>query len=402
MLADTTDQRRLETRVLGVLILNGMLAFSYNGVLGPFLPAIARTLDISVGDAAWLAAATAFGWITSAALAPRCIAHGGAKRIMLVGWTGMALTLLITPFLHSLGAILPDRLVGGIAGGLMGPSANVYLIEQFPPERQGRAFGWMSTGFALGGALLLPLLVFGSSLWAWQGSFVVQGALMMILSIVSRFLLPPDHVRQSPMRSPSGPQALAEIPLALLSANLTERIGYAIMVTFWPTLFIIRYHWSLSLVAVATGVMYCVGAFGSVGGGALLSRYHWRETSLYVLGVGLGGVMVLTIFAWAHIPSWGYVLGGCVYAFGDSAARPAYFQLMARSMRNYQKAMGWFAISNQLGSLTGNMAIPFLVAPTGYLGLGWAGVLLCFAAIGLVVVNRTTQFHVHRRSLDEY
>lgn len=402
MLADPVDQRRLETRVLGVLILNGMLAFSYNGVLGPFLPAIAHTLDISVGEAAWLAAATAFGWITAATLAPGCIAHGGAKRVMLLGWAGMALTLLLTPFLHSLGAILPDRLIGGIAGGMMGPSANVYLIEQFPSERQGRAFGWVSTGFALGGAFLLPLLVFGANWWGWQGSFVVQGALMLILGIVSRFLLPPGPVRQSPTPSRSGPQALSPIPLTLLSANLAERIGYAIMVTFWPTLFIIRYHWPLSWVAVATGGMYCVGAFGSVGGGVLLSRYHWRETSLYMLGVGLGGVMVLTIFAWAHIPSWGYLLGGCVYALGDSSARPAYFQLMARSMRHYQKAMGWFAISNQLGSLTGNLAIPFLVAPTGYWGFGWAGVFLYFTAIGLVTANRTAPSQLHRKSQDDY
>lgn len=56
--------------MLGILVFNAMLGFTYNGLLGPFLPAIAHTLGVPVVDAAWLAAAASLGWTVAASKAP--------------------------------------------------------------------------------------------------------------------------------------------------------------------------------------------------------------------------------------------------------------------------------------------------------------------------------------------
>ncbi len=371
--------------VLGVLVLNAMLGFSYNGVLGPLLPAIAGTLRIPVVDAAWLAAAASLGWTIAAAKAPSLVARWGTKTVILLGLTGMALTLIITPALPSLAALIPDRLLGGLACGLMGPAGNVYLIERFPAQSRGRAFGWVSTGFALGGAVLVPVLVVSSGWWGWQGSLVADGLFTVIAVAITAILLPlgvPSRTARDPE-----PFTWSDTPLVLLAANFAERTGYAIVMTFWPTLFIIRYHAPVTQVALATGAMYLAGAVGGVAGGTLVGRHHAREKALYLAGVGIGGLILVVMFAGSSLPAWGYVIGGCLYAFTDMIGRPAYFQLVSAARTSYRRTMGWFAVTNQLGGVTGNLGMPVLVAMSGYFTLGWAGLLLCAAAVGLVAAS---------------
>ena len=373
-----------ETHTLIVLMFNRMVAFAFNGMLGPLLVAIAASYRMPVSDAAWLAAATALGWAMAATKTPRYIGRYGAKRVMLLGLTGVAVTLLATPVLTPLPAILVARFLGGVGGGAMGPASNVYLIEIFSVERRSRAFGWVSTGFGLGGALLVPLLTYGSRFWGWRGSFVAEGLLILGAVVLSYAIFPPGH-RGSPDSGAKNSKArLSDSPLAFLGANFAERSGNALMMTFWPALLIVRYDWNLSLVAVATGVMYLGAALGSTLGGTLLSRYHWRERSVYIVGVGIAGLILGVIFGWIRLPAWAYVAGGCLYAISDNCARPAYFQLVSRARKSYRNTMGWNAISNQLGGVTGNMALPLLVAASGYALLGWVGLAISGVALGLV------------------
>ncbi len=372
--------------MLGILVFNAMLGFTYNGLLGPLLPAIAHTLGVPVVDAAWLAAAASVGWTVAASKAPTWVSRWGAKPLILLGLAGMALTMMVSSMLPSLTTLIVARFVGGLSGGLMGPAGNVYLIERFPARDRGRAFGWVSTGFALGGAVLVPILALSSSWWGWQGSFVADGIFMVIALGIGGIFLPrgPRPVRRT---SEVEPMAWSDTPLTLLAANFAERTGYAMMMTFWPALFILRYHAPMELVAGITGAMYLTGAFGSIAGGTLVGRRHTREKPLYLAGVGIGGLILALLFAGDSLPAWGYVMGGCLYAFTDMIARPGYFQLVSSGRGSYRRTMGWFAVSNQLGSVTGNLGMPLLVAVSGYFALGWAGLVLSSVAVGLVVAS---------------
>ncbi len=386
MLEEAAQRPRRDVSVLGFLVFNAMLGFTYNGVLGPFLPAIAHTLRVPVVDAAWLAAATSLGWTVAAAKAPTFVGRFGTKSVILLGLAGMAVTMVLSSMLPSLSALMVDRFIGGLSGGLMGPAGNVYLIERVPTHERGRAFGWVSTGFALGGAVLVPILVLSSSWWGWQGSFVADGLLMALALGTAGFFLP-QGTRPLRKAGEVEPLGWSDTPLTLLAANFAERTGYAIMMTFWPALFILRYHAAVGLVAGITGAMYLTGALGSIAGGTLVGRRRAREKPLYLGGVGVGGLILVLLFAVDALPAWVYVLGGCAYAFTDMIARPGYFQLVSSGSASYRRTMGWFAVSNQLGSVTGNLGMPILVAMSGYFSLGWAGLFLSSMAIGLVAAS---------------
>ena len=67
--------------------------------------------------------------------------------------------------------------------------------------------------------------------------------------------------------------------------------------------------------------------------------------------------------------------------------RPGYFQLVSAAGRSYRRTMGWFAVSNQLGGVTGTLGMSLVIAAGGYVPLGWTGIALCATAVGLVAAS---------------
>ena len=101
--------------------------------------------------------------------------------------------------------------------------------------------------------------------------------------------------------------------------------------------------------------------------------------------MGLAAGLLASVFLLAGIVSWGYVIGGCVYALLDNLARPVYFQLVSRSHADYPSVMSWNAVSNQLGNVNGNAVLPLVTVWGGDAALGFAVLAMDGLAVWLGV-----------------
>jgi predicted MFS family arabinose efflux permease len=81
----------------------------------------------------------------------------------------------------SYGALLACRLLTGFGAALIPPNCIATVADLYPPERRGKAMGWVISATGLGMAFGIPLVAWLTEIGGWRFSFYALGLLLVIL-----------------------------------------------------------------------------------------------------------------------------------------------------------------------------------------------------------------------------
>ncbi len=150
---------------------------------------IADDMGTSTAAAGWVLTGLMLSMAVTTPMGGKLADRFGHRRIFLIGLGGMVTTMFANVWVPSIGWFIVVRVLFGVCGGMLMPSAMALLMHAFGPAERARAVGWFQ--FAMTGAPTIGVVIGGPllDLTGWRGVFAIFGgvglaALIMAASVV--------------------------------------------------------------------------------------------------------------------------------------------------------------------------------------------------------------------------
>lgn len=169
-------------------------------IISPILPRIGEQLNASQSILGTLVTAYA-GMLGLFAIIIGPISDRiGRRKILLLGTSGMAISLLLHAFVFDFWSLLSLRALSGMAGGVLSGVAVAYVGDFFPYEKRGWANGWVMSGIAMGQIIGIPLGTVLAESFGYKIPFVAFGVLMTMAFFLVLLTVPQPDVNYSEHR----------------------------------------------------------------------------------------------------------------------------------------------------------------------------------------------------------
>lgn len=118
---------------------------------------------------------------------------------------GLGVATLLTTQATDLNGLVAARLLAGVFGGASASIALATVADAVPPERRGRAMGWVMAAFSVSAVAGVPLGLELALAFGWQAPFAVIGGLALLMAVVIWLVLPEmrEHCEAPPRAAPS-------------------------------------------------------------------------------------------------------------------------------------------------------------------------------------------------------
>ena len=357
------------------LVLNTGIRLVY-----PFLPTIARGLDISTTQAGLLVSTR---WIAGFA-SPVAIGLAGRRatsRALMYGGLGFfALGSLITAWWGIFaGAVLGFVLIG-FAKPLFDVGAQAHVAERVPWHRRSRHIGLLEVAWAGGLLVGAPAAGWLIENGTWNTPFLVLGILAMLGTVAIALLDRPetDHsiqLGEKPKLRGPGRMFLVvgglvgftlEVVLVNLGVWLESAFGLALL--------------ALGGIGTVIGVAELVGEGGVV---AITDRVDKRKALAIAL---LTAAALFVALSWAS--QW-LVLGVAVLAAGIAMIEYTIVSGMSVATEihpaNRTGYLAWFAVATGIGRIAGDVVGPPLFESAGMAGPSLIAAVAAAVAAGVLL-----------------
>lgn len=161
-------------------------------VVYPFLPAIARGLDTSLGVLGGLLAARGAVSLLAPAAA-RVSERTGRRTIMLLGAAAALAGAVVAAVAPSVAVLGLGFVLIGLAKPLFDPAMQGWFADRVPFERRGRVLGVTELSWALGLLVTVPLSGVLIARTSWRAQFVVAAVLGAVGLATVAVLVRPDR-----------------------------------------------------------------------------------------------------------------------------------------------------------------------------------------------------------------
>ena len=231
------------------------------------------------------------------------------------------------------------------------------------PEQRGRVVGTVMSGLLIGILLARTVSGFVGAHLGWRAMYWIAAAMMIVLAITLRVLLP----KEEPRASMSYPRLLRSLwgllrtEPVIRETSIFGALVFAVFSVFWVTLVFFLgtppYHYG-SEVAGLFGLVGVVGALAASNVGKLADRINPRIITGFMLVVALAAFLVFWLFGQML---WGLIIGVILLDLGaqgahiSNQARVYSLNAEARSRLNTIYMVSYF-IGGSLGSLLGAYA----------------------------------------------
>lgn len=350
----------------------------------PMLAEMARGFSISVSQIGFVATVGQIGYAVGLLL----IIPLGDKynqRKLIVGML-IAVTIALV-FM----AAAPSLLLVTIASFLLGLTTVVpqliipYAASLAPEKARGRVVGTVMSGLLIGILLARTLSGFVAANLGWRAMYWIAAAIMVLLAVILRFLLPDDRFQKGSM---SYPQLLRSLwSLVREEPVLREVIVFGAMAfgafsAFWVTLsFFLEtppYHYG-SEVAGLFGLVGVAGALAATFVGKIADRRDPRFANGISLVITLGSFILMWL---AGQWFWGLIVGTILLDLGTQAnqvtSQARFYGLNSRARNRLNTVyMFCYFVGGSLGSLFGTI---------GWSIAKWNGVSLVACAFLLIAL----------------
>jgi DHA1 family tetracycline resistance protein-like MFS transporter len=355
--------RRERTAAMPFIMLTALIDMIAIGLIIPVLPGLVGELTHSQTDQAFWFGVTAFAFsIANFVSAPMLGALSdayGRRPVLLIGFSGLAISFLSTAFVTSMPVLIVIRLIGGAMQANL-TVANAYVADITPPEQRARRFGALGAMFGIG-FILGPVV--GGLLGAinLRLPFLVAGSLALLNLAYGFFVLPeslPVERRHafswrsantfSALRRLSELKGVGRLATVLALCALAQFVMY----TSWVLYTTFKFGWG----PLQNGYsMAAVGVTSALVQGVLLSRLLARFSAWRLAVIGLASsTLAYTLFGLA---TQGWMMFAVILAnlLGSTVA-PVFQSIISRSAD--EKSQG-----KTMGAVSGINSLMAVVAP---------------------------------------
>ncbi|MDJ0769602.1 MAG: MFS transporter [Ilumatobacter sp.] len=167
---------------------------------------------------------SALGWIISGyniAVAALLLVAGryadslGRKRMFVPGVAIFALGSALSGLAPSAGALIAARVVQGIGGAIIAPTAIAVVLPAFPPNKRSTVIGLTGATGALGAVVGPALGALLTDIWSWRAIFWVNVPISLVV-----LALAPRLLQESKNPSATGRVDLVGVPIGTLGVGL--------------------------------------------------------------------------------------------------------------------------------------------------------------------------------------
>ena len=141
------------------------------------------------------------------------------KTLLMALLIGFAVSNVVVGLSSSYPVIIGARIVGGICAGVMWPMIAAYGTRLVPENMHGKAITIIMSGNTLGISIGLPVMTTIGLTFGWRSVFLVLGAMVTVIAVLSYFTLP--EVEGEKLNKSNSPLAVLKMPSMLIVLLLT-------------------------------------------------------------------------------------------------------------------------------------------------------------------------------------
>lgn len=359
----------------------------------PLLVEISSDLDISVAVAGQLATATFAAWGLSVVSVGPLSDSFGRRPVALAGLVLLFGSVIASAFAPNLETFLVLRVLTGLGGGTLPPNAVGAISDVISPEKRAQAVGALLGISLLSTAVSVPVVALIAEWLGWRSTFLVATVLLGAALAFNWIWFPRDNAeRARDLVIFSRYWALLSMGYfrAALAVNVSHRIAYWAVVSYFAAYLIHTYDISVGFVALPLAIAAAGQVLGSYVGGFVAGQ----KTRAFLIGaVTLSGGACALLLLIAPLNLWVVV---CLAAVGTGLLSVPFPALVAASTEysgeSKATGVGLMGLSNQTGGVLGGAVAGALLAGVGYDAIGY----LC---IGTSVISAllATVFAKHLR-----
>ena len=346
-------------------------------MLGPLLVALADDFGTSIAVAGQLAAATFITWGITAPLVGPISDTYGRRPVLLIGVLLMALGVLGSGVAWSYSSLLALRLITGIGSAMILPTIMAALADNLPPEKVGKAVGFITSSSWVGVAVGVPAIALLGYIGGWRLPFYITGGLSLAVWVPLWLWLPSGQRRPSQridLINRFKVIGRQSAPWYVLIANATQQMALFGLMTYFAAHMIESYGWDEASTAPGLALLGVGAVIGSFAGGFIAGRARrldWLAAISLASGVLTGLLFALGASAWIVVAM------AFVASVLASVSMPVLLTLiMHLAGQSRGTAGGMLSTSNQFGSLVGASAGGLMLSLGGFPAVG----LLCLVA----------------------
>ena len=351
------------------LVLNTAVRLVY-----PFLPAIARGLGITVGQAGALVSVRWVAGFASPIASGLAGRRATSRTLLLTGLAVFTIGSLITAWLGVFaGAVIGFALIG-FAKPLFDVGAQAHVAERIPWHRRSRHIGVLETSWAGGLLIGAPLAGWLIERGSWNTPFLTLGILAAVGMVAVAML---ERVEsEAPLKVADRPKVTGPAATFLVVGGV---IGFALEVLLVNLGTWLENDFGLALLALG-GVGTVIGVAELLGEGGVVAITD-RVDKRRALSMALAAASV--VFAGLAWASASLVVGVVVLAVGISLIEYTIVSGMSVATEihpgNRTGYLAWFAVATGVGRIAGDWLGPWMF------GVGGMRVTSIVAAVSSMV-----------------
>ena len=341
-------------------------------IVPPLLVEIATDLEVSVAVAGQLGTATFAAWAVSLVCVGPLSDSFGRRPVALTGLLVLSASVIASALAPNIETLLALRMLTGIAGGTLPPTAVGVVSDVISPARRAQAVTALLAINGVVSAVTVPMVAVLADLGGWRLPFAIVG-LILALGLVTNWAWFPrdrsERVRNFAFFSRYLELLSLRYFRVAIAVGTMQRIAFWATLSFFPAHLILIYDVPLGLV----GLPLVIVAVGQVVGNysaAYVARNRYRAA--FIAGTSVvGGACAFLFFAF-HMGLWTSV---AVVALGAGLLSVAMPVMVAASTEysGDSKSTGasLMGLSNQSGGALGAAIAGVLLASLGYAGIGY-------------------------------
>ena len=346
-------------------------------MLPALLTEISEDLRVSVAVAGQLATATYASWGVSVVSVGPLSDSFGRRPVALAGLLLVSGALLASAIAPNMAVLIALRILIGLGAGALPPTVVGAVSEVISPERRSRAVGSVLASGMLASVVSVPAVALLADWGGWRLPFLTSGLLSATGLIICWLWFPKDsreRVREFAIFSRYGSLIALNFFQVGLTVNLTHRIAYWAMVSFFAAYLVHTYEVSVGFVALPLAITAIGQVIGSYVGGIVAAAR--RRALLIILSCAVGGVCGFLFFA-ADLQLWAAVAVATAGTGFLSIGFPALVSASTEySGQSTATGVGLFGLANQVGGVLGAAVAGGILASSDYDGIAY----LCLGA----------------------
>jgi predicted MFS family arabinose efflux permease len=245
-------------------------------VVAGILPAVARSLDVSVAAAGQFVTVYSFTYAVLTPLIATLTAHWPRRRVVFFGLAVFIVGNILTATLPTFELVLLGRAVAGLGGAMVTPTAGAAATALVAPERRGLALAIVMAGLSGAVALGAPIGTLVSSVGDWRLTIWLVAALGLVAAAGTLLVLPivPPSPRL-PLRDRLAPLADPRVVTTLATSLLVIFAAFLIY-TYISVVFDRATGADSARLAVLLSIWGVAATIGNLVGGTLADRFGSR------------------------------------------------------------------------------------------------------------------------------